>query len=376
MKVCYFGTYRDEYSRNINMIAALKACGVEVEECHVRFWHGIEDRVSAASGGWRKPSFWFRVFRTYFKLLQSYWRTNDYDVMVIGYPGQLDVFLGYWLSRYKNKPLVWDVFMSIYLIALERNLDKRSPTTIRLLHRTEKLGLNRPNLLIQDTQQYVDWFVKTYDLSANNFRLVPTGADNRIFKPAEFLPSLHKPFRVTYYGTFIPNHGIHYILEAADQLKQDTDINFELIGQGPDRMSALETVREKNINNIKFIDWMDREDLVQHVATTDICLGAFGTTPQSLMTVQNKIFEGLAMKLPVITGDSETMRHTFEHKTHLYLVSRSDPTALAHGILELKNDQKLRERIASTGYSYFQENFSIRALGEKFKGYLEELIES
>jgi len=57
MIVCYFGTYRQNYSRNKNMIAALRSVGVEVKECHVPLWHGVEDRVAVTSGGWKnRPS--------------------------------------------------------------------------------------------------------------------------------------------------------------------------------------------------------------------------------------------------------------------------------------------------------------------------------
>ncbi len=90
MRVCYFGTYRAEYSRNRIMIEGLRRNGVEVVECHEPLWFGIEDRVKACQRGWKHPSFWLRMARTYARLLQKYRKVGDYDVMVLGYPGQLD----------------------------------------------------------------------------------------------------------------------------------------------------------------------------------------------------------------------------------------------------------------------------------------------
>jgi hypothetical protein len=52
LRVCYFGTYRANYSRNQIMIEGLRRNGVEVVECHERLWHSLEDRVQVASGGW------------------------------------------------------------------------------------------------------------------------------------------------------------------------------------------------------------------------------------------------------------------------------------------------------------------------------------
>ncbi len=63
LRVVYFGTYRAEYARNQIMIEGLRRVGIEVIECHVALWTGVEDRVRAASGGWMSPRFWGRILR-------------------------------------------------------------------------------------------------------------------------------------------------------------------------------------------------------------------------------------------------------------------------------------------------------------------------
>lgn len=93
LRVCYFGTYRENYSRNQMMIAGLRLNGVIVIECHQTLWHGIEDRVRVVSREWSKPSFWWRLISVYWRLFKSYLSIGDYDVLVVGYPGQLDIFL-------------------------------------------------------------------------------------------------------------------------------------------------------------------------------------------------------------------------------------------------------------------------------------------
>jgi hypothetical protein len=141
MRVCYFGTYRENYSRNQMMIAGLRLNGVIVTECHQTLWHGIDDRIRAVSGEWIKPSFWWRMLKVYWLLIKSYLRTGDYDVLIVGYPGQFDLCLARILTWLKHRPLVWDVFMSIYLISVERGLDKQNRLAIKLLHLLEGIAL-------------------------------------------------------------------------------------------------------------------------------------------------------------------------------------------------------------------------------------------
>jgi len=371
LRVCYFGTYRAGYSRNASMIAALRTQNVEVVECHVPLWRGIEDRVQAASGGWRSPAFWLRAAHAYARLLRRYARCGEYDVLMVGYPGQFDVYLAWLLSRLRGKPLVWDVFMSIYLVALERGLAERSRFTIGLLRRIEALALRLPDLLIQDTAAYVDWLHTTHGIPRERFRLVPTGADDRIFRAQQ--PAQREPgFTVLYYGTFIPNHGVRYIIEAARRLKSHPEIRFELVGRGPEQPAARQRAQEYGLDNIAFTEWLEKPALVERIAAADLCLGAFGTTPQSLMTVQNKIYEGLAMAKPVLTGDGPAVRAALKHGEHVYLVRRADGAALAEGILTLKEDPALRERLARQGRRIFRERYALKALGALAAGHLRE----
>ncbi|MCJ7661446.1 MAG: glycosyltransferase, partial [Anaerolineales bacterium] len=295
--------------------------------------------------------------------------------LIVGYPGQFDVLFARFLTWFNRKPLVWDVFMSIYLIALERGLEENNRIIVGLIRAWEFIACRLPDLLIIDTSEYAQWFQKTHQLSANRFKLVPTGADDRIFKPMIVQPPREKQFKVLYYGTFIPNHGVPYLIEAAKLLVEFKDIQFDFIGDGPDRTQSIEYVNENGLKNVTFIEWLDKESLVKRITHADICLGAFGTTPQSLMTVQNKIFESLAVGRTVITGDSPAIRQSFVHRENIYLCERADPEAVAQAILTLYKDPTLRKKIAESGYATYRQKYSLNSNGERYKSHLLSLFQ-
>jgi glycosyltransferase involved in cell wall biosynthesis len=373
VRVCYFGTYRAEYARNQMMIEGLRRSGVEVVECHEPLWHGIEDRVDVAGGGWRNPAFWRRLVGAYGRLLRRYRHVGEHDLLIVGYPGQMDVLLAWLLSR-RRRPLVWDIFMSVHLIATERGLATRSPGGIALLRRLESLACRLPDLLILDTHDYAAWFQSTYGLSASQFRLVPTGADDRIFQPLPHPQLAEEGFRVLYYGAFIPNHGVEHIVHAARLLADAEGIHFELIGDGPEKAKAQALAQQYGLSNVEFVEWLDPRALIQHIARADLCLGAFGTTPQSLMTVQNKIYEGLATARPVLTGDSPAVRRLLTHGEHVYLCPRADPEALADAIQRLWLDGGLRCRLAENGHRLFEGQFDLAHNGQRYAAHLHELL--
>ncbi|MCA9975888.1 MAG: glycosyltransferase, partial [Anaerolineales bacterium] len=86
-------------------------------------------------------------------------------------------------------------------------------------------------------------------------------------------------------------------------------------------------------------------------------------TKQSHYTIQNKVWEGLAMGRPVISGDSATVREALTHKEHIYLVKRNNGQLLADGIVALQDDIELRRRISEAGYEYYKDHNSPVVIG-------------
>lgn len=366
MRVLYFGTYDKNYSRNKIMIAGLRAAGAEVLECHVPLWAGTADKVAAARKG--IGSVVGRSLRAYSVLLRKYWPLrHSYDVMVLGYAGHFDVFPARVLSWLARKPLVLDIFMSLALIAEERGL-----AVAQFLYGLEWLAFRLPELLLIDTAGYATWLRQTYGLRHARIGLIPTGADDTVFKPLPPRPP-DGTLRVVYYGSFIRNHGVPYIIEAARLLKDNPTIHFELIGDGPERASAEALAKRYALTNIAFLGWMGQKELIDRVANADVCLGAFGQTPQSLMTIQNKIYEGLAMARPVVSGDSLTVRAVLTHGEHIYLVDRVEPRALAEAILRMKVDSALRANCAAMGWRLFSSQFLVSQLGQEYAGMLQAI---
>ena len=372
LRVCYFGTYRANYSRNQILQKGLKAQGVQVYECHATLWRGIEDRVEQASGGWISPTFWFRALRAYLQLLREHRRIPEYDVMLLGYPGQFDTFLGRMLARRRRKPMALDLYMSLYLIAEERGLVERSPRTGALIRKLESIGLKQPDLIISDTAEYVRYHCQTYGLEPERFKLVPAGADDQYFFRRPNIQPSSDAIRLIYYGTFIPNHGVPTIVKAAKSLKEKQNLHFDLYGDGPEREMSEILASEMDLSNVSFHGWTDKSILGEEAARSNIILGVFGTTKQSMMTVQNKIWEAMSVGRPVITGDSPTMRDTFTDGEHVYLVKRDDPEALAEGILDLISKPDLMRSMGEAAWKRAQQN-TPDSLGKSLLSVLQSL---
>jgi glycosyltransferase involved in cell wall biosynthesis len=229
-------------------------------------------------------------------------------------------------------------------------------------------------MLFSENMAYEGYYRQRYHLFADKFRRVPHGADEHVYHPR----SVEAPvdfFQVTYHGTYLPSHGMDAIIKAAILLREEAGIVFHFYGQGPEQERIEDIAVSERLKNVNFHGFVEQEELLDALARSHVCLGVFGTTKQSHFTIQNKVWQGLAMGRAVISGDSLVVRESLDHKEHIYLVERDNAQAIAAAIRELKEDSRLRKRIAQGGYERFLANNSVKAIGAATVKALTELTE-
>jgi glycosyltransferase involved in cell wall biosynthesis len=169
-------------------------------------------------------------------------------------------------------------------------------------------------------------------------------------------------------------HGIGYILEAAKQLEEQTDIRFEFIGSGQTYHQMRTLSEELGLKNTQFFGSIPPDKVPSFMTEADSCLGIFGDTEKTQRVIPNKVYEALGMRKPVITCNSPAIREVFCDKRHLLLCKHADAHSLAQAILHLKHDDELRMNIAEHGYKSVKEHFTPAAIGKHFAALIESVI--
>jgi len=105
----------------------------------------------------------------------------------------------------------------------------------------------------------------------------------------------------------------------------------------------------------------------KYIKKADICLGIFGDTQKTQRVIPNKVYEAIAMKKPVITADTPAVRELFTDRKNILFCKTADPEDLAEKILELKNNEDIREKIAKGGYEIFKKYATPIVIGKKLK---------
>ncbi len=384
MKICYFGTYEKNYPLNNIIIKGLKKNGVEVKECHIALWEKHKNKHGDFLKLFSLIKLSVNLAVAYLKLGHKFLKEcRNINTVIVGYIGQLDIFwLKFLILFRKNKPkIIFIPLVSLYDTAvIDRGLSGKKNIFAKLLFYLDKYSFKVADLIILDTNEHIKYICNLFNLDKNKFKRVWVGADEDVFYSKCSSPDKGKnypppdkgglgggKFTVLFFGKYIPLHGLEYIIKAAKLLENEKDIRFRMIGNGQlyDKITKLS--KDLDLKNIDFIEWIEYNKLVNEINKADAILGIFGGTEKSLRVIPNKVFQAIACKKAAITGDSLAIKELFTNRKNILLCENKNEESLKNAILELRDDNRLREKIAEGGYRVFGGGLSCEGIGRKIK---------
>jgi len=342
LTICFFGIYDPQYSRNRILMRGLKENGVRVIECR-----------SNKNG-----------IKKYFDLIKKHRRIKkEYDILLVAFPGWHSMILAKFLT---GKPIIFDSFNSIYdSEVLDRKIAEKGSLKAKYYWILDWLACKLADKILLDTDEHIKYFTEEFGIKKNKFQKIFVGSSARLFGVAK--DDDENGFTVGFYGSHIPLQGVEYVLRAADILKENKDIVFNIIGT-----KIKKKYECQNFSNVVFFENLPYEKLIELINSSDVCLGIFGNTAKTRRVIPNKIFDSAALKKPAVTADTPAIRELFSEED-LMMVPAADAESLARAILFLKNNPEKANKLAENCHNKFVQNAAPRVLGRRLKQAAEKI---
>ncbi len=344
MRLVLWGTYDLQKPRTRIVLRGLRACGVDVHECHADIWRGIEDKSMIAS--W---VIWLKIIvrwlLSYPRLILRFLMLPKPHAVMVGYMGHLDVLVLWLFARLRGTPVVWDAFLSLYnTLVEERRVVKSGGLLARLVFVWEWLACRAADLILLDTQAHVAYFGWRFGIPPQRLGHIPIGVETERFPVRSSdspSPSSHNPFTVLFFGQLNPWHGIETIVQAAQFLDGEA-IRWVILGQGPEDRIIREALARRRLKQLTWIPWVPYEQLIGWIHRAHVCLGIFGDSIRAGIVIPNKVFQILSTGVPLITRDSAAIRELLTpDMPGVFLVPPADAEALAQMIRHLSSQPDL-----------------------------------
>jgi len=366
--VLYVGDYGDNYPRNYIFITGLKKQKINVYEVNLAEFNKRQ-RIKV--------------------LLRSFKRFKKKRIDIILFYSIRTSPINFTLSRIfayiKRIPFVHDIFISkhlTYFYDRKLNIVKRK-LKIKLYYwlyyyLLDFFECHLSDYVILDTASHIKYFHEKYNVPIRKFRKVYVGSREDLYFPRIRAEENEDRFIVGYWGTYIPLHGVKYMIKAFKLLENQDKISFWLVGKGQTYRKNRELAEKLNIKNIKFISKTFLKDnpheLPEIISNFDLGLGLYGNSQKTMLAIPNKVFEGMAMKIPMVTCKSPAIRELLTENEHIILCERANPESLAEAILRLKNDESLRSKIKENAFRLYKDCCTIEKIGKLLEKILNNII--
>jgi len=148
--------------------------------------------------------------------------------------------------------------------------------------------------------------------------VIPNSCDIDVFRPdidgsaVRQRRNWGKKLVILHTGAMGKVNGLDFAIDAAEKLKNHSDIIFVLIGDGNQKSSLERRVKKLGLSNVEILPSVPKQELPQIYAAADIGLVIIGNYPIIEHNSANKFFDALSAGKPVLLNYSGWQRKILE----------------------------------------------------------------
>lgn len=192
------------------------------------------------------------------------------------------------------------------------------------------------------------------NINSDKIDIVLNGVDLPRYEPRERDRDLARQwdledkFVIGYVGTHGMAHGLMNVLNAAELLKDQPTIRFLLAGAGAEREMLIAEAQKRELENVVFLPPQPKENMPSVWSLCDVALVHLKDSPAFAEVIPSKIFEAMAMGLPILLAvpAGEAKEILDGHKAGLW-TPPENPVALAEAVKKLYLEPELIKTLAA-----------------------------
>jgi glycosyltransferase involved in cell wall biosynthesis len=165
--------------------------------------------------------------------------------------------------------------------------------------------------------------------------------------------NLETTFTVLYAGNQGRCHDLQILIDAAEQLRDQSQIRFLLVGSGFQNRALKSRVREAGLSNVTFLPYQDAEALPEMLAAADLAVISLLAKAEG-QVAPSKLYGHLAAGTPlaVICAEHSYLRREIEQAGCGRCFASDEKVALAEWIRQLAADPVLCQQLGASARSH------------------------
>lgn len=190
----------------------------------------------------------------------------------------------------------------------------------------------------------------------------------------EGVPAWGEGFTVLFAGNLGRAQGLASVLDAAEQCREATDLQWVFMGDGVLRPWLMEEVRRRGLEDRVFLPGRrPSEEMSFHFQRAGLLLLSLADDPSLSRTVPSKLASYLASGRPVVGAVAGEPARVIEASGAGLVVAPGDPKALCDAVIRMYSTPKEDlDTMGRSGQAYYEAHFTKRACVDRLEAILRE----
>jgi glycosyltransferase involved in cell wall biosynthesis len=243
----------------------------------------------------------------------------------------------------------------------------------------EEEFIHKATKIITVSQEFIEEVVERTKISRDKIVLVPNTVHQSFYKEAKIdnliVDTYKNDFVILYLGDTGLRRGLQTAIESLLILKEKIpNVKLVIVGiSSTDPILKQQVIDLKLEKHIDFKGWQDVSLFPSYILASAVCISPLHRNIQHDVAYANKLFQYMSFGKPVLVSDATAQKNLIK-KTNSGLVHlEKDAQDFADKVLQLYNNQALRDYLGSNGKRFVEEEFCWEKTSEKLIALYENL---
>lgn len=311
-------------------------------------------------------------------LLAGIVHTGKQDVILCESPPLFLGFTALILKTVKRSQLIFNV-SDLWPESAEKLGLVTNKTFLNMATWLEKLMYRKSALITGQTQGIVQNISRRFP--HKKVFWLKNGVDPDYFKPippdGAFRQLLNIPtdtFICLYAGIIGYAQGLDVILDAAKQIPANKNIHFVMVGSGPEKERLQIRINRENIHKVTLYKGVTKQEMPHIIADCNCSVIPLRKLDLFKGAIPSKIFENLAMALPIVLGVDGEARELFinQGQSGVYFEPES-AQQLAQCVISLESNRSKAVELGKNGRNFIHSHFNRNTIATDFMNELRQV---
>lgn len=246
---------------------------------------------------------------------------------------------------------------------------KENSIIYKIIAKKCKKIYNSANRILITSNTFKKYFEKICDKQIE-IGYLPQYAENKLSYKEQ--KQKEKYFNYVFAGNIGKAQGTEIIIKAANELRENEDIKFHIIGAGSELESCKLLAKKYNLQNITFYGKKTESEMQPYYDMADAMIVTLIKDEFASMTLPGKVQACMLTGNAVIASANGEAAETIKKAECGYVSEAENYKKLAENILKFSTLQQTeKEKMRKNAHKYYMENFAKQQFFESLNKYLK-----